>query len=88
MKWVTGAARARFLAAFARSKAVLAERGRFVMPLGGGGQDSHESCPILSAGAVDDLADLPLAETELSRQSTVVAAVEPGADVPVTGVAL
>ena len=42
----------------------------------------------LSAGAVDDLADLPLAETELSRQSAVVAAVEPGPDVPVTGVAL
>ena len=30
----------------------------------------------LSAGAVDDLADLPFAETELSRR-TVVAAVEP-----------
>ena len=42
-EWVTGKARARFLTAFARSKAVLAERGRFVMPLGGGGQDSHES---------------------------------------------
>ena len=42
----------------------------------------------LSAGAVDDLADLPLAETELSRQRPVVAAVEPGPDVPVTGVAL
>ena len=42
----------------------------------------------LGAGAVDDLADLPLAETELSRQSPVVAAVEPGPDVPVTGVAL
>ena len=42
----------------------------------------------LSAGAVDDLADLPLAETELSRKRPVVAAVEPGPDVPVTGVAL
>ena len=42
----------------------------------------------LSAGAVDDLADLSFAETELSRQSAVVAAVEPGPDVPVTGVAL
>jgi len=42
----------------------------------------------LSAGTVDDLADLPLAETELGSQSTVVAAVEPGPDVPVTGVAL
>lgn len=31
------------------------------------GQNSRESCPILSAGAVDDLADLPLAETELGR---------------------
>ena len=39
----TGKARARFPTAFARSKAVLAERGRFVTPLGGGGQDSHES---------------------------------------------
>ena len=42
----------------------------------------------LSAGAVDDLADLPLAETELSRKRPVVAAVESGTDVPVTGVAL
>ena len=42
----------------------------------------------LSAGAVDDLADLPFAETELSRKRPVVAAVEPGPDVPVTGVAL
>ena len=42
----------------------------------------------LSAGAVDDLADLPLAETELNRQRPVVAAVEPGPDVPVTSVAL
>ena len=42
----------------------------------------------LSTSAVDDLADLPFAETELSRQSPVVAAVEPSPDVPVTGVAL
>ena len=52
------------------------------------GQNSREFCPNLSAGAVDDLADLTFAETELSRQSPVVAAVEPGPDVPVTGVAL
>ena len=55
---------------------------------GGFGQVSREFCPVLSAGAVDDLADLPLAEPELSRQSPVVAAVEPGPDVPVPGVAL
>ena len=41
-----------------------------------------------SAGAVDDFADLPLAEAELSRKRPVVAAGEVGTDVPVPGVAL
>ena len=31
------------------------------------GQNSREFCPNLGAGAVDDLADLALAETELGR---------------------
>ena len=58
-----------------------------VFPLHAGRKDFFDTLS-LSTGAVDDLADLPLAETELNRQRPVVAAVEPGPDVPVTGVAL